>query len=166
MLPARPSQRFWARAEAWARRLENALLAILFFALLALATSQIVLRNFFSAGLPWADGLVRILVLWLALIGAIAASRDHKHIAIDVVLRSLPPLLRRLAVSVACLFTAVVSGFFAWHSARFVLDSREFGEVLVADWPAWILQLILPIGFALIASCYLLRLVSSLRGTS
>ena len=164
-MPAPKPQRWWARAEAWGRRLENALLAILFFVLLALAASQIVLRNFFSAGLPWADGLVRILVLWLALIGAIAASRDHKHIAIDVVVRSLPPFLRRLAVGVACLFTAVVSGFFAWHSGRFVRDSRDFGDVLVTDWPAWIPQLILPIGFALIASCYLLRFVSSLRGT-
>lgn len=136
----------------------------LFAALLLLATSQIVLRNFFSAGIPWADSLVRVLVLWLALIGAIAASRDNKHIGIDVVVRSLPTAARHIVGGVICLFTAGIAAFFAWHSWRLVQDSREFGDVLVNGWPAWIMQLILPIGFGLIAYRYLVRSLQSLLG--
>jgi TRAP-type transport system small permease protein len=160
-------QQSWlARAEAFGRGLESVLLVVLFAALLLLAASQIVLRNFFSAGLPWADSLVRVLVLWLALIGAIAASRDNKHIAIDVIVRSLPAMPGRIVASAICLFTAGVAAFFAWHSLRFVQDSREFGDVLVNGWPAWILQLILPIGFALIAYRYLVRSLLNLLGRS
>ena len=155
---------WWARADALGRSLENALLAVLFIGLLALATAQIVLRNFFSAGLPWADGLVRLLVLSLAVVGAIAASRDSKHIGIDIIARSLPPLARCLVVALTCLFTATVAALFAWHSWRFVQDSRAFGDVLVLDWPAWIPQLILPVGFALIAYRYVLRFLEALRG--
>jgi len=146
------------------RWLENALLIGLFATLLLLATSQIVLRNLFSAGLPWADGLVRVLVLWLALIGAIAASRDHKHIAIDIVARSLPPVAARAAAFGVSLFTAGVAASFAWHSWRFVADSRAFGDVLVDGWPAWPLQLILPVGFGLIAYRYVLRAARALSG--
>lgn len=163
-MPGPKRQSWWARADTVGRALENALLVFLFVSLLVLATSQIFLRNFFSAGLPWADGLVRVLVLWLAMIGAVAASRDNKHIAIDIVVRSLPPAAGRLVASLMCLFTAGVALFFAWHSGRFVQDSKTFGDVLVDGWPAWILQLILPIGFGLIAYRYLVRLVQNLLG--
>lgn len=163
-MPGAERKTWWARADALGRAIENLLLAVLFLALLALATSQIVLRNFFSAGLPWADGLVRVLVLWLALIGAIAASRDHKHISIEILQRSMPARVGRLAAGAASLFTAVVAGLFAWQSGRFVADSRTFGDVIVDGWPAWIMQLILPIGFGLIAYRYVLRLIRNLRG--
>ena len=39
-----------------------------------------MLRNFFSIGFAWGDGLTRLAVLWLGLLGALAASRDGRHI--------------------------------------------------------------------------------------
>lgn len=146
------------RAERVGRWLENALLALMLGGLILLASAQILLRNFFSVGLSWADGLVRLMVLWLALLGAIAASRDHRHIAINLAERYLPaPVLRPIRLLVDA-FTAVVAGVLAWHSLRFVLDSRAFGDVLLNGWPAWWFQSILPVGFALIAYRYALRL--------
>ena len=76
--------------------------------------AQIVLRNVFSVGLVWADGFVRLLVLWIAVVGAIAASRDHKHIAIDALARVAPPWMRR-AGGVSSLFTSGVAGLLAYH---------------------------------------------------
>jgi TRAP-type C4-dicarboxylate transport system permease small subunit len=149
------------RAGRW---LENALLVILFAALMLLATSQIVLRDVFSTALLWSDGAVRLLVLWLAVVGAVAASRDHKHIAIDLAGRLLPARLERPVGLAVALFTAVVTGSLAWFSWRFVSDSREFGDTLLGNWPAWILQLILPIGFALISYRYCLRFLRLCRG--
>ena len=58
---------------------------MLFTAILGLSTTQIVLRNFFASGLFWADELVRLLVLWLAVAGALAATRDRRHIAIELI---------------------------------------------------------------------------------
>jgi TRAP-type C4-dicarboxylate transport system permease small subunit len=62
------------------------------------------------------------------------------------------------------LFTAIVTGLLAWHSWRFVQDSRLYGDVLLNDWPAWIFQSILPIGFGLICYRYVVRAVQQLRG--
>jgi TRAP-type C4-dicarboxylate transport system permease small subunit len=126
-------------------------LVALFTAILGLSTTQIVLRNFFASGLFWADELVRLLVLWLAVAGALAATRDRRHIAIELIVRSLPDTLQRLTRSIVALFAAVISGVFAWQSYRFVLDSREFEDTVLGNWPAWYFQLVLPIGFALIA---------------
>jgi TRAP-type C4-dicarboxylate transport system permease small subunit len=155
-------QSWWARLDAVGRWLENTLLVLFFGAILVLSTAQIALRNGFAAGLPWADPLVRLLVLWLAVVGAIAASRDRKHIAIEIVTRSLPSLGRRLVTAFVNLFTSAVTAYFAWQAWRFVQDSKSFGDVLFGTWPAWVLQLVLPVGFALIAYRYLVRALESL----
>lgn len=154
------------RAEQVGRWLENTLLALMLGGLIVLASAQILLRNFFSVGLPWADGLVRLMVLWIALLGAIAASRDHRHIAINLAERYLPARLLRPVNRVVDAFTAAVAGVLAWYSLTFVLDSREFGDVLLDGWPAWWFQSILPIGFGLIAYRYALRVVAQPRARS
>lgn len=122
-----------------------------------------MLRNVFSVGLAWADGLVRLGVLWLALVGAVAASRDHKHISIDIVGRLLSPRLQRVAAVVRDAFTAAVCGLLAWYSWVFVRDSREFGDVLLDNLPAWWFQIVMPVAFALIAYRYVVRVAQSLR---
>jgi TRAP-type C4-dicarboxylate transport system permease small subunit len=57
----------------------------------------------------------------------------------------------------------VVCGLLAWFSLRFVRDSREFGDVLLGDLPAWWFQLILPVGFGLIAYRYGVRAATAAR---
>jgi TRAP-type C4-dicarboxylate transport system permease small subunit len=153
------------RAEAIGRWLENTLLVSLFGALMLIAVTQIALRNVWSAGLPWADGLTRVGVLWIAVLGAVAASRDGKHIAINLAPRVLPAIWERRALVLVELFTAGVASLMAWHSWVFVRDSREFGDTMLGDFPAWVFQSVLPIGFALIAYRYLLRAVGRIGST-
>ena len=161
MTPSR--DRWLERADRWGRRLENGLLVLLLGMLVVLATAEIVLRDAFSLALPWADGLVRLGVLWIALIGAVAASRDHKHIAIDFAPRLLGPAWQGRIAVVRSLVTAAVCGLLAWFCLGFVEDSREFGDLLLGRWPAWWFQLILPVGFALIAYRYVVRAAQALK---
>lgn len=125
--------------------------------MIVFASAQIVLRNVFSIGLTWGDGLIRLTVLWLALLGALAASRDDRHITVGALVRWLPPGAQRAAHTVAALFGAIVSGVLAWYSLLFVRDSRTFGDTLLNGLPAWPLQAIMPIAFGLIAYRYLLQ---------
>lgn len=152
------------RLERWGRLLESTLLTVLLSSLILLASAQILLRNVFSIGLAWGDGLVRLMVLWLALIGAVVASRENKQIKIDFLTRFLSEPLQRVAVVTTDVFTAIVTGMLAWHSWRFVQESRFYGDLLMGDWPAWIFQLILPIGFFLICYRYALRVLRELLG--
>ncbi len=153
-----------ARVEQWGRWLEQSVLTLLLSGLIVLASTQILLRNGFSIGLAWGDGLVRLMVLWIALLGAIAASRDNRQIKIDLLSRSLSEPLQRVARITTDLFTAIVTGLLAWHSWRFVQESRLYGDTLLNDWPAWVFQAILPIGFGLICYRYVLRAVRQLLG--
>ena len=148
--------------ERGARHLENALLVSLFGSLVVLASSQIVLRNAFSTSLAWGDEAVRLLVLWLALVGAVAASRDARQIRIDILARLLPERWIWMPEAAAGAFTAAVCAALTWQSTRFVMDSRAFGDTLLGDRPAWVLQIILPIGFAIMAYRYLVRALQAL----
>ena len=151
-------------ADRWGRWLENAVLFLLLSGLIVLASGQIFLRNVFATGLPWADGVIRLMVLWLGLAGGIAAAREQKQIAIDVITRLLSDRWKRVARVVAHTFAAVVTGFLAWHSLRFVMDAYAFEDTLLGDWPAWIFQSILPVGFALISYRYTLLTLRDLVG--
>jgi len=148
--------------ERAARHLENALLVLLFGSLVALASSQIFLRNALSTSVAWGDEAVRLLVLWLALVGAVAASRDARQIRIDILARLLPSRWVWMPEAAAGAFTAAVCVALTWQSTRFVMDSRAFGDTLLDQQPAWVLQIILPIGFAIMAYRYLIRALRAL----
>ncbi|MEL6215257.1 MAG: TRAP transporter small permease [Pseudomonadota bacterium] len=148
----------------WGKAAEDAVLVLLLGAMIVLACSQIVLRNFFDAGLIWGDEALRLMVLWLALAGAVAASRADKHIAIDVMSRFLPPWGRRLTRVVTNLFTAVVCGCVAWFAADFVLQAREYEDELLGGLPAWWFQIIMPIAFALMSWRYLVFVILDIAG--
>lgn len=145
------------RSIAALHRLEDGLLALLLGAMVLLAPLQILLRGVFDTGIAWADPLLRVLVLWVGLLGALAASRDGRQISVDVISRLLPARPRAAAGALTSLFTAGVSGLVAVHAARFVGSEREFGIIAFSGVPAWTLESILPFAFAAIGLRYLLR---------
>jgi len=149
------------RLEHLGRLVENGILVLLLTTMIVLAAGQIVLRNFFDIGFVWADEFLRVCLLWTAMFGAVAASRANKQIAIDVLSRFLKGRWHALAALLVQVFTASVTGIIAWHSFRFVRDSRQYADVLMGDWPAWIFQLVLPLAFALITYRYLIFAIGS-----
>ena len=145
------------------RRIETALMSCLLLGIIVLATLQILLRNVFSYSLYWADDLIRVAVLWLAVIGAVAASRDNRHLAIGIVSRYFPEPWHKPSAVVASGFASLVCALLTWHAFRFVADSFRFGDTLLADLPAWPFQLVMPVGFALISFRFSLRTIVILR---
>lgn len=136
--------------------LEDSLLLVILVGMILLAGAQIVLRNFFDFSFFWGDEMLRLLVLWLTVAGGLAASRMDKHISVEVLDRFLPDKLQTPVKIIIDLFTAGVCALFSWHSTRFVMGSYEYGDTLMGSVPAWMLQIILPVGFALIALRHLL----------
>ena len=139
---------------------EDALLLVILISMILLAGTQIVLRNFLDASLFWGDEMLRLMVLWLTIAGGLAASRMDKHISIAVVDRFLPARVQLITKVIIDLFTASICALFAWHSGRFVMGSYEFGDMLMRNIPAWTLQIILPIGFALMAFRHLILAIT------
>jgi TRAP-type C4-dicarboxylate transport system permease small subunit len=138
--------------------LENGLLGLLLAAMIGLAGSQIVLRNLFESGISWSEPLLRVLVLWVGMLGAMIATRQDRHIRIDLLSRYLSPAWRLRAARLNNLFSAVVCALLAWHSGRFVHAEWQDGNMLLHHVPTWVAESILPLGFSVIALRFTLLL--------
>jgi len=136
-------------------RAEDLLLALLLGALLALALAQIGLRLFFGTGIEWAEPVERMGVLWLALMGALGATRERRHIAIDALPRLLPPKLHRAAWALTQLATAILCATLAWTGWGMLGMEREAPTQFIAGVSSWIPMLVFPAGFALMALRFL-----------
>ena len=141
------------------QRLEDVILYSLVAGLVGISTAQIWLRNVHDGGLYWGDSALRVMVFWLAMVGAMVASRETGHIAIDVVTHYLSPRWRHIVCVVTNLCAAAVCFVAAWHSYLFVLDEREFGDIAFASVPVWWCQVIMPLALAIIGSRLLVAIV-------
>ena len=139
------------------RYFEDAVLTSLLGGMILLAVLQIGLRNFADAGFQWADPVLRILVLWLGLVGAIAATRDGKHINIDILSKYVAGRCQAATSGLTELFAACVCGLIGWFSYEFVVGEAEFGLVGAGNGPIWVYQSIIPAAFTLIAFRFLAR---------
>lgn len=136
---------------------EGWLLVALVSLMVGLSFAQVVLRNLFRLGLPWADIVLRHMVLWAGFVGASLATRQGRHIAIDVVSRFLPAAARRwLSASLhgaACLISLLL----ARASWSFLAAERLGRTTLLGGIPTWWAQSIILVGFGLMAFRFGLR---------
>ena len=133
------------------RLLEDGLLVGLFALLVGVTVTQILLRNLLGGGIVWGEILVRILVLWIGLVGAMVASRKGKHISIDLVNRYLPAQAKEIVAALVELFTALVCALAAFYSVRFVLAEVSDGGLAFAQVPVWVCESVIPVAFTVIA---------------
>jgi len=145
------------RLTVWLRRLEDFALVTTLALMIVLAIGQVALRNVWGSGLAWSDPLLRILVLWLALLGAMAATRDRNHISIDVLSKFLPAYLKKPAQLLTLWFAAGICALMAWQGGRLVqMDYRE-ATTAFASIPAWACELIIPFGFGIMSLRFFLQ---------
>lgn len=143
-------------------KLERFLLSIILITMLGLAALQVILRNLFDSGIEWADVFTRHLVLWIGFFGATLATRERKHIRIDVLSKILPPLVNKVLQVVVTIFCFLVTALLCQAAYVFTMDERMAGTVLFEGIPTWIFISIMPIGFFLIAVRHGAQLIEEL----
>ena len=134
----------------WAR-LEILLLASILLTMVVLAVLQILLRNLFDSSLFWIDPFNRILVLWIAILGAMVATREKAHIAVDVLKHYLTGTSLVLISKCIEVFAGFICAAMSYHSFRFVYYEYLDGMKTFSDLPAWPFELIMPFGFLIMA---------------
>jgi TRAP-type C4-dicarboxylate transport system permease small subunit len=122
-----------------------------------IAFLQIVLRNFFSTGLDWGDALLRNLVLWIGFIGATLATKEGKHINIDVISRWLPSMGKNVVTLITHLFSFLVCCALTYATLKFLRNEIQMGQKTFLDIPVWIPEMILPVTFGLMSLRFGLR---------
>jgi C4-dicarboxylate transporter DctQ subunit len=150
----------------WINRLhraEDGLLALLLTIMIVLAGTQIMMRNLFDSGFVWIDPLLRVLVLWLGLIGATVATRNNKHIRIDLLSHYFKRNTLRLIQIVVSQISAWTCLLIAWFGLDWIRLDYEDGVEAFAGIPAWSIEIIVPLAFALIGLRYLLSSMGTTR---
>jgi TRAP-type C4-dicarboxylate transport system permease small subunit len=125
-------------------RVEEVLLVGLVGGMLALGFLQILFRNLISVGIVWIDPLVRHLVLWIALLGASIATRENRHISIDLVSGRVSPSHYSRLQGAVQLFSAVVCFLLIHPAVRFVQNDYVAGKTLAFGIPLWLAQAVMP----------------------
>jgi len=155
---------FLSRLDNAGRLLENIILVTLLSGMMLLAVGQIVLREVFDTGIIWADELVRLVVLWLAVMGAVAACREDRHIRIDALSHLFPDKVISGIRIVVDLFAAGVCAAIAWHAYRYLQLEIEFEDTVLVDTPAWIAHVVVPVGFAIFSYRFLVSVMKRIVG--
>jgi len=154
----------WERVDEVVERVEQTLIITFLGFMILLAFLQIFLRNFFATGLGWGDPLLRNLVLWIGFIGATLATREGKHINIDVVSRWLPSLGKNVVTLFIHLFSFFICCLLTYAALKFIKNEVQMENRTFLNIPAWIPEMILPMTFGLMTFRFGLRFFKTAFG--
>lgn len=138
----------------WWQHLEDSLLSALLLALLALGLAKIGMRWAGAGGANWIDPMARMLLLWLALFGALSTVRGDRHLNIRLLPDALPQTAAKVLKAMLRAASMSFSAFLAWVSWRFVRDEWEYGGDWIAGLPLAAPLAVMPAVFALMALRY------------
>ena len=133
------------------RGVEDGLAATVLLAMAALPVLEFAARAILGAGIPGAIATVQNLTLWIAMLGALIASREGRHLGLSTAMLHMPPALGACAGAFAAAVSAAVAAGLFWAGLQFVL-AETASPTQIGGWlPIWVAEAILPVGFAIIA---------------
>ena len=115
-----------------------------------LPVAELVARYTGLSGVPGSTVFVQHLTLWVAFLGAALAASSNRLLSISA--NTFLP--EKWAVPVKVLgsgLTAAIAAALCWASYQFVLSQEEGGAILALGIAKWVVQLVMPAGFLLIA---------------
>jgi tripartite ATP-independent transporter DctM subunit len=145
--PARPGN----PAVRFLRVTEEIIAATALAAMVVLLLLEIVVRPLYGYLIPASAVFVRQLTMWVALLGAALAARDGRLLALATG-TFLGDRWRRAAEVATGAVAAGITAILCVGGLTLVSVEREMGTRLAEGLDAWMSQIVLPAGFALIAA--------------
>lgn len=135
--------------------------------MLALVAYSVAMRYFWDAPKVWVDEVVGFMLVGSVMFAVAEALRRGEHISIDLLTERLGPRGKRAAAVFALLAVLAFAAALLWEGRETVAFARMLGLMTegYVTLPLWILQLMVPIGGALLllaAIAELLRIAAGL----
>jgi len=143
--PAPGGRRRWLRAG------EDSLVTIALGALVILPLLEIVLRRLFHWGISGATAIQQHLTLVISLLGGMLAARDGRLLSLSTLSQFLKGRWQVFARVYSSAVAAAISVFLCIAAAQLVASERQGGNMMAYQIPIWTVQLIMPVGFGVIA---------------
>ena len=141
--------RFWKQGE-------NLLVGIALAAMVLIPLAEIILRAVFKVGISASTSLVQHLTLVVSMVGGAIAARENRLLSLSAAADYLKGPYRSAARIYSGAFALAVTALLCVAGVQFIRAERLGGMILAYGIPVWVVQLVIPAGFALI-SFYILR---------
>ena len=131
----------------------------------AMLTYEVVARYFFTAPTRWAAELSQYCLIWGSMLAMAWVLRERRHIAVSAGIALVGEGARKLADVVSLLFVLALSLIVAWHGFGIFEDSWSRGRTTgtMMNLPQWIVELAIPVGFAMLAAQCAIEMVRTWR---
>ncbi|MHB8835243.1 MAG: TRAP transporter large permease subunit [Candidatus Methylomirabilia bacterium] len=151
--PASPTARF-----------ENAVAISILCAMAVLPLLEIAGRHLWRTGVPGSAMFVQHGTFWIAFLGAAIAAREGNLLALGAAANLLPARFKAPIWLCSSAVAAAVAALLCVAGVDLVLLEREGGSRLLAHFPVWVAEAVMPVGSALIAWRLLRRAAPTWRG--
>ncbi|MGH8429640.1 MAG: TRAP transporter small permease, partial [Solimonas sp.] len=121
----------------------------------------VLLRDLGLGSLPWLIELSEYLMYAGTFLAAPWVLRQGSHVRVDVLLVALPKRLAMRAEQIVDCCGLAISAVLLYYGAAVVADAWRGGMVAYKTWyvPEWLLLLAIPLGCALLAIEFILRIL-------
>src|SRR2546423_1615535 len=130
---------------------ENLLVVLSLAALMALPLIEMVLRRFHS-GISGSSAFVQNFTLIVGMLGGAIAARDGRLLSFSSLASFFKGRLKSAARILSSGAASAVSAFLCVASVKFLLTERQAVGRLAYHIPTWMVELVLPVGFGLVAA--------------
>ena len=146
-------------------RLEEIFLVILMIAAVAIVAAQVITRYVLKVSLPWSEEIARYMFLWLTWVGASYATKERKHVSIDIIYEKLPKAGKTVCTIISTIVWLIFLGMMFYLSFRLTRSVASGGQVAVGSGiPMWIPYASIPTGMGLMLFRLIQNCVHDLRG--
>jgi C4-dicarboxylate transporter DctM subunit len=130
---------------------ENRIASLALGGIMLFPLAEIVSRKFFGATIPGSSAYASILTLWLGMLGAATAARDGKLLTLATGEFLPKGRISGTAHVIAGAVGAMIATILTMGAIVLVQSDRMAGDLIPGGVPKWIADLVLPVGFGLIA---------------
>jgi tripartite ATP-independent transporter DctM subunit len=132
------------------RYAEDLALSFALGGLVIIPLAEIFFRRLFHSGISGAPSLVQHLTLIVGMLGGAIASRENRLLALSTLgdaLKGKPQSILQVLCGAAA---AAVSGSLCIAGIQFVVAEKAAAKILACGIPVWVVQALLPAGFAIV----------------
>ena len=132
------------------------------FALVLITIAAVFMRYVVGQPLQWTEEVSGLLMIWIIMIGGVAAEREDQHLTIPLLPDALPRRIGLLVNIVAPLFSIAVLLYMAWLAWQLASRAQyKLTQILGVSW-FWI-DIAVTVGAVMMAYYSALRVLRYLR---
>ncbi|MFC1869068.1 TRAP transporter small permease [Thermodesulfobacteriota bacterium] len=124
--------------------------------------TDVIMRYFFSKPMLWVIEITEYCILWLTFLGTAWVLSREGHVVMDLMISHMRPGSKSILNIITSIVGLAVCLLLTWYGVKVILDvyQRELLLSTILTPPAYLLFLIIPIGFFLLTVQFIRRTIN------